>query len=42
MTAVRSGVDGQNAVFKPATSNTVLMFDDVILIADVERFADSF
>ncbi|WP_245816025.1 potassium channel family protein [Lentzea albidocapillata] len=45
VTAVRSNVDGENAVFKPATPNTVLMYGDVILvigrIADVERFADS-
>lgn len=45
VTAVRSSLDGENAVFKPATPNTVLMYGDVILvigrIADVERFADS-
>lgn len=43
--AFRSSIDGENAVFKPATPDTVLMYGDVILvigqIADVERFANS-
>ncbi|NUT52900.1 MAG: TrkA family potassium uptake protein [Saccharothrix sp.] len=43
--AVRSAVDGEDPVFRPATADTVLMYGDVILvigrIADVERFANS-
>lgn len=45
VTAVRSSIDGESAIFKPVTPDTVLMYGDVILvigrITDVERFANS-